>query len=167
MQNKFYSGLITKLEKNQVFVFGSNLSGFHGAGSAGFASFNESGNVWRKHHYDIWKYGAKGKWNVKGVGEGFQEGSIGKSYAIPTVTKAGAKRSRTPEEIKNSIIKLYKFAKENPQYEFLVAQEDKIGLNGYTPQEMAECWKCIEIPENVLFEEMFYKKYLDFIEDKK
>lgn len=157
---KFYLGYINKLEDNQVFVFGSNLSGFHGAGSAGYASFNLVGNHWRKFDYSNKPYGWKGKWNVKGVGEGFQEGEIGDSYAIPTVTKAGVKRSRTLDEIKQSIIKFYEFAKNHPRWEFLVAQEDKIGLNGYFPEEMAECWKCIDIPNNVIFEENFGKKYL-------
>ena len=31
---RHYDGSITELADNQVFVFGSNLDGFHGAGSA-------------------------------------------------------------------------------------------------------------------------------------
>jgi hypothetical protein len=156
---KTYSGPITKLESNQVFCFGANYQGYHGAGSAGYASFNISGNHWREFDYASKPNGWKGKWNVKGVSEGFQEGTIGKSYAIPTVTRPGAKKSISLDKIKESIIKLYLFAAENPQYEFLVAQEDKIGLNGYSAIEMSTCWKCAQIPDNVIFEENFYNKY--------
>ena len=57
---KFTPDKITKLEKDQVFVFGSNEAGIHGAGAAKLA-----------HE----KFGA-----VSGVGFGLQ----GQTYAIPT-----------------------------------------------------------------------------------
>lgn len=34
---KTYKGLITELKPNQIFVFGSNIEGRHGAGAALFA----------------------------------------------------------------------------------------------------------------------------------
>ena len=52
---------ITKLADNEVFVFGSNLQGYHG-GRAARAALNHFGAVW-------------------GVGVGMQ----GQSYAIPTM----------------------------------------------------------------------------------
>ncbi len=52
---------ITKLAENEIFVFGSNLGGFHGAGAARLA-VNEFGAEW-------------------GNGVGLQ----GQSYAIPTM----------------------------------------------------------------------------------
>ena len=52
---------ITKLEANEIFVFGSNADGHHGGGAAAFA-MREFGAVW-------------------GQGEGLQ----GQSYAIPTM----------------------------------------------------------------------------------
>ncbi len=52
---------ITSLAENEIFVFGSNLAGFHGGGAASVA-----------HH----KFGA-----VWGQGVGLQ----GQSYAIPTM----------------------------------------------------------------------------------
>ncbi len=89
-----YQSPKTTLAEDEVFVFGSNRDGgFHGSGSAGFASFGEFGNVWRKHDYASKPNGWKGKWNVKGISEGPMLGTEGKSYAIPTVTRAGAKRS--------------------------------------------------------------------------
>lgn len=152
-----YPSYITKLEKNEVFVFGSNLNGFSGAGSAGFASFNELGNVWRKYKYDEWPLGKKGCWNVKGVAEGFQKGEIGMSYAIPTVTKAGSRRSIPLERIEQSILSFYAFAISTPKLKFFVAQDNKMGLNGYSPEEMARAY-CVTLPpNNVFFFEPFAK----------
>lgn len=152
-----YKGLITKLESNQIFVFGSNLDGFSGGGAAGYASFGVVGNRWREFHYDEKPDGWKGKWNVKGIAEGYQMGTEGASYAIPTVTRAGSKRSLRPEEIEASIRDFYDFAKENPEIDFLVAQENKMGYSGYTPEEMAAMYSCATIPMNVIFEEGFNK----------
>ena len=152
-----YEEYISELGYYDVFVFGSNKNdGFHGAGSAGFATFNKSGNHWREEGYAGWPHGAKGAWNVKGCGEGFQKGKIGKSYALPTVTKAGAKRSRTPEEISISVKSLYAFALSQPQLRFLIAQDAKMGLNGYSPDEMADMFLCMKIPNNVFFFRPFY-----------
>ena len=39
--------LITELKSNEVFIFGSNKNGFHGAGSAGYAQRGDSKNNWR------------------------------------------------------------------------------------------------------------------------
>ena len=150
-----YKGWVTKLEHNQVFVFGSNLEGFHGAGSAGYASFGVPGNRWREFEYDKKPNGWRGKWNVKGIGEGFQGGTEGWSYALPTVKRAGAKRSRKPDEIQGSIKKLYEFANKWVELDFFVAQENKMGLNGYGPEEMAEMFMSHKIPPNVFFEESF------------
>ena len=52
---------ITELKENEVFVFGSNLSGSHGGGAAWIA-YQKFGAIW-------------------GQGEGLQ----GQSYAIPTM----------------------------------------------------------------------------------
>lgn len=155
MSIRTYKGLITYLGANQVFVFGSNLQGFHGAGSAGYASFNVTGNHWREFGYGSKPNGWKGKWNVKGIGEGFQEGEIGKSYALPTVTRAGAKRSRLPGDIISSIRKLYNFANLHSAWDFLIAQENKTGLNGYSAQEMSQMFSSFSIPNNCLFNEEF------------
>ena len=57
----FTPGMISELKENEVFVFGSNLGGFHGGGAAR-AAMNRFGAVW-------------------GQGVGLQ----GQSYAIPTM----------------------------------------------------------------------------------
>ena len=147
-----YSGLVTELGTHEIFVFGSNLSGFHGAGSAGYASFGIMGNHWRKFDYASKPDGWRGKWNVKGRGEGLQHGTDGWSYALPTVTKAGAKRSRRPGEITDSIIKLYNCARRNGIWTFYIAQGAKQGLNGYSADEMASMYLSAgKVPANVRF----------------
>jgi hypothetical protein len=154
LKNLYYSGMIESLNENEVFVFGSNLQGFHGAGSAGFASFNKPGNVWREEEYDKKPNGWKGKWNVKGIGEGFQEGTIGKSYALPTVIKAGHKRSLTLEQISENITRLYNFALDNPQWWFILAyKNDGKNLNGYTFEEFSPLF--YNPPKNIVFHEDF------------
>jgi hypothetical protein len=152
---KTYEGFVTSLEPNQVFVFGSNLDGFHGAGSAGYASFNEAGNVWRKYNYGSVKEGTQGKWNIKGQAEGYQKGTEGRSYAIPTVVKAGGEKI-SEDDIKNSIRSMYAEAANNPEMEYLVANGVGRGLSGYTGQEFAKMYvDAGEIPPNVVFKNEF------------
>ena len=80
---------------NTIFVFGSNLSGVHGAGAA------------RTAHV-FW--GAE--W---GVGEGL----TGKSYALPTKEK-DVKTTRTDEAILGSLRTFVLFARGRPDLIFLV-----------------------------------------------
>ena len=61
MKTRFTPEYITELQSNEIFVFGSNLGGFHGGGAARVA---------------LHKFGA-----VWGQGVGLQ----GQSYAIPTM----------------------------------------------------------------------------------
>ena len=154
---KTYSGRITKLKSNQVFVFGSNMDGFHGAGAAGFASFGELRNAWRKHKYDEKPNGWKGRWNEKGRSEGFQEGTEGKSYAIPTIRAPGFKRSIPLEIIRKAVVRFYIFALSHPELEFMVAYSvGGSNMNGYADDEMASVFEQrAGIPENVVFEKGF------------
>jgi hypothetical protein len=169
---KTYRGTIFHLDKDDVFVFGSNLDGFHGAGAAGYASFLESGNVWRKYNYHNKPYGWKGAWNIKGVAEGYQVGTCGASYALPTISKCGKKCSLSLDEIKINIEVFYDFARDNPEKTFYVAQTGKPGLNGHNPKDLAVLFSN-DIPENVVFEESFaelileYKEYLLALDEYK
>lgn len=141
---KTYSGIITSLASDEVFVFGANLQGFHGAGSAGYATFGESGNVWRKHGYDKLPNGTKGRWNVKGK-TGPMMGLYGKSYGLPTVARCGAKRS-----LEIDFKPLFDCCIRNPQWTFYFAQEGRIGLNGWTPLEIVGFMrKAGDIPPNL------------------
>lgn len=149
MKRKDFTGLITKLEKNQIFVFGSNPQGIHGLGTAKIA---------------LLKYGAK-----YGIGHGIQ----GKSYALATKNlkknfydevlnityKKEGLRSITKEQLVNNIKKLYKIAREMKDKDFLVAYTaEGRNLNGYTNKEMAEMfYEAKPIPNNVIFEDKFTK----------
>jgi hypothetical protein len=159
---KTYGEFISTLEPNQVFVFGSNLDGFHGGGAAGFASFGKHGNIWRDEDYSSKPRGWKGKWNVKGAGNGYQEGTEGRSYALPTVVRAGWKRSLTLDQIIDNIKTMYEFAKQHPVWEFLVAgsEQGNAPLNGYTHEDMARAYVQAgtgHIPENVVFSTSYQK----------
>lgn len=153
---KTYKGNITELKPDEVFLFGSNWDGFHGSGAAGFASFNESGNVWRKHNYDRQADGWRGCWNIKGVGVGYQEGYKGASYALPTVISAGKKRSMTLAQIRRQIYIFNNFARGMRHKKFYVAQGPGPNLNGYSLEELGEIWfHGIVWPSNVHFNEEF------------
>lgn len=148
-----YQSPKTTLSEDEVFVFGANLQSFHAGGAAGWATSLDPNYNWRTAGYDKLPNGTKGKWNEKGK-LGPQIGTEGKSYAIPTVTRAGAKRSIPLAEIKKSIEKFYAFAKSRPHLKFFVAQGVEGNLNGYSAEEMASIYSG-EIPENVYFDEKF------------
>jgi hypothetical protein len=157
-----YCEYITELKDDEVFLFTSNLDGFHGAGSAGYASFGVLGNHWRDFNYADKPHGWQGKWNQKGISEGLQEGREGKSYALPTVTKAGAKRSISKKDLKENIRKFYRVAENNEKYKFFVAQDVVQGYNGYTVEEMVDMWAVEYPPDNVYF----YRPFYDLLNDR-
>jgi len=101
---------IKHLKENEIFVFGSNLGGRHGAGAARTAYM---------------KFGAK-----MGVGVGLQ----GNSYALPTKDKYLNTLKR--EEILNYIDEFIDFAKSNTELTFYVT-EVGCGLAGYEPKDIA------------------------------
>jgi hypothetical protein len=129
---KTYKDKIISLEPNQIFVFGSNTEGRHGLGAALIAKI---------------KFGA-----IYGQAEGLQ----GQSYAIITKDLTKKKHpSRTKDQIIEQIKKLYDFAKENPDKDFLVAYTIGKNLNAYSCFDMAEMFSSIEIPDNISFDEKF------------
>ena len=128
-----YIGNVTP-DANTIFVFGSNPEGRHGAGAA---------RVARE------QFGA-----IYGQGEGLQ----GNAYALPTkdlrVKGNRSLRSIPPEQIIESIKKLYEAARQNPNKQFKVAYRntDKASLNGYTGLEMIDMFlKAGSIPTNIVF----------------
>jgi hypothetical protein len=94
----------------EIFVFGSNLAGRHGAGAALHA---------RKH------YGA-----IYGQGVGRQ----GNSYAIPT--KDGNLNTLHTMVIGVYIAQFLKYARENPELTFNVTRVG-CGLAGYTDADIS------------------------------
>ncbi len=96
--------MITTLEPNQVFVFGSNLAGRHGAGAALQAAK---------------QFGAR-----YGVGEGL----TGQCYAFPTLD-ANLNQLPMPRLIEARDL-LYQTAELRPQLEFLLTKVG-CGLAGF------------------------------------
>jgi hypothetical protein len=118
---------IVLLEPDEVFVFGSNESGIHGAGAAKTA---------------VEKFGA-----VMGQGVGLQ----GQSYAIPT--KDFDIRVLPLDIIKHYVDEFIEFAKYNPEIVFLVTQIG-CGLSGYSPKDIAPMFK--KISDNVIIPKVFH-----------
>lgn len=95
---------------NDVFVFGSNLSGYHGAGAAKYA-LNNYGAVWGR-----------------GVG------LYGQSYALPTKDR---KIQTLPiSEIDKHIADFIQVVARNPEKTFWVTRIG-CGLAGYTDDQIA------------------------------
>lgn len=143
---KTYKGLIRRLEPNQIFVFGSNTQGRHGAGAAWYA---------------VNKFGA-----IYGQARGRQ----GQSYGI--VTKDLTKEihpSVSEMDIIGQIAILYEYAYRHPELEFLVAYSaNSNNLSGYSSQDLADMFAVAAVqsysigdfsvfPPNIVFEESFYQ----------
>ena len=106
--------IITKLKDNEVFVFGSNLSGRHGKGAAKTAL----------------------GWGAKyGQASGIQ----GKTYGIPT-KDASIRRTLSIEEIKPFVDDFIEFAKANENLIFLVT-EIGTGLANHTKENIAPLFR--------------------------
>ena len=134
-KRKTYSGFVTYLHENQIFVFGSNTQGRHGKGAALTAKV---------------KFGA-----IYGNPEGIQ----GKSFAI--ITKDLTKKvhpSRTPAQVISQIDKLYEYATLHPEKEFIIAyKSNDHNLNAYSSEEMAKMFASRDIPQNIIFDKKFYE----------
>lgn len=140
---KTYKGKINQLESNQIFTFGSNPIGVNGSlktGKGGAALF-----------------ALKRGWISQGERMNNCLSKSGKAWGIVTVTGPGKKKSKTPDEIKENILKLYEFAIKNPDKEFLIAYTgiQNYNLNGYSNKELADMFSWFEIPNNIIFEEEF------------
>ena len=129
MENRVTSNNIIKLEPNELFVFGSNLSGFHGKGAAKTAL----------------------KWGAK-YGEGV--GLYGQTYALPTVYY-NIKRSLTIQEIKEYVDEFISFANENKDLIFLVT-EVGCKLAGHKVSDIAPLFKNAVNIENIHLPERFW-----------
>ena len=120
---------ITKLKKNEIFVFGSNANGAH-AGGAAFTAFK--------------KFGAE-----MGVGEG----PTGKCYAIPTLDKNMEKVSLAV--LKKSVNRFLSHAKATPDKTFLLTPIGT-GIAGFTHDEVRPLFS--KVPKNVVLPEEWVEK---------
>lgn len=130
---RFYDGLVNELKRDEVFVFGSNLQGIHGAGAAKFA-------------YD------KG-WVLWGDGEGLSHGPNGISYCFPTVKSLRPRHAvQSIEEIRECVHELYACAAFHPEYTFFVGYTNTPNLLcGYSIDQLMSCFLSHKVPENVVF----------------
>lgn len=119
---KYYEDVKSE-RKTEIFVFGSNLSGVHGAGAALAA---------KKHH------GA-----VEGKGIGLQ----GLSYALPT--KDRNLKSLVLLDVVDHVNYFLVFARLNPQLDFKVTKIG-CGLAGFKDSFIAPLFK--DAPSNCLFD---------------
>lgn len=151
---RFWTGdTIKELKENQIFVFGSNPQGRHGAGAAKAAM----------------SFGAK-----YGVGRGLQ----GQTYALITknlevnykekatgiVYEKEGYNSVSPEQISKNVDDLYECAKQNSDKLFVVVYKNetwpngssKKSLNGYTGEEIFNIFaEQKEVPKNIIFHDSF------------
>lgn len=121
---------ITHLKDNEIFIFGSNLSGRHGKGAAKTAL--GWGAIW-------------------GQAEGLQ----GRTYGIPTKNATITKTLdlNTIEKFVNNFIN---FAKNNPQLIFLVT-EIGTGLAGLKYKQVGPLFKDAKDIPNIYLPEKFWK----------
>lgn len=131
MKDRITPENIKRLEDNQIFVFGSNLSGKHGKGAAKTA------------------LGWGAKW---GQAKGLQ----GKTYGIPT-KDATVRKTLSVNVISIFVNEFILFAIQNPQLTFLVT-EIGCGLAGLKPKEIAPLFKDVVNIENIYLPEKFWHK---------
>lgn len=112
---------------NEIFVFGSNLAGRHGAGAALIA---------------MRRYAAE-----YGVGQGI----TGRSYGIPT--KDEYFNVLSLESINLNVSRFLEYAKQNPDTEFFVTGIG-CGYAGYTADQIAPFFE--SAPDNVSIPDIFY-----------
>ena len=122
---------VRELKNNEVFVFGSNEAGIHGAGAA----------LQAKN-----KFGA-----VQGQGVGLQ----GSSYGIPT--KNGDIQTLNLDQIKEYVGQFIEDAKKNPFKRFYVT-EIGTGLAGYKATDIAPFFEEALAVSNIFLPESFWNE---------
>ena len=122
------SGIVNKLEENEIFVFGSNEAGRHGKGAALLAM----------------KWGA-----IKGIGSGIQ----GQTYGIPT--KNNKIKTLSVNKIKKYVDNFIEYAKQNKNFKFYVT-EIGCGLAGYQPKDIVPLFKRAINLDNIYLPQKFW-----------
>jgi exodeoxyribonuclease-5 len=159
-----YTGMITP-DANTIFVFGSNPEGRHGAGAAKTAvekfgaKYRQGeglqGNAYALPTKDLNKASGT-RWYRPGKKEETEVKEWYKNHDYSEVQNhpLNAERTMTPQQIIESIKKLYKVASQNPNKQFKVSHYPfgQLSLNGYLGEEMLAMFKQAgQIPSNVVF----------------
>ncbi len=126
MEQRYSPDRIETLAVGEIFVFGSNRAGRHGAGAAKTA---------------VDKFGAR-----YGIGEGMQ----GRSYAIPT--KDSHLATLPVAAIGRHVARFLAHARKSPQLTFLVTKIG-CGLAGYNARHVAPLFQ--NVPPNVILPKEF------------
>lgn len=151
---RFWTGNeITKLNENQIFVFGSNPEGRHGAGAAkdalAFGAQKGNGRGLQGQSYAL---------VTKNLKAGFYEKSTGITYASDSY------KSVTEEQIRDNIKEMYDVARSNPNLMFIITYKNdswpngspKKSLNGYNSHEMFHMLtEGQDMPPNIIFHDSF------------
>lgn len=125
---RFTQENIETLAAGEIFIFGSNLQGFHGAGAARKAL----------------EFGA-----VMGKGVGFK----GRTYAIPT--KDENIRTLPIEAIEPYVKQFIDYASKNQHLTFLVSKIG-CGLANYSPEDIAPLFEDALLYPNIVLPEEFF-----------
>lgn len=153
----FWEGDVIKtIGTNDVFVFGSNPEGRHGAGAAKTAV--KFGAVYGKGRG---LYGNTYALITKNLTPGYVEKSTG------TVYEKSGFRSVSKKQIVSNILELYICAYENLDKRFLITYRYEIwpngtlkkSLNGYSSKEMFEMFLYEYIPPNIVFHDSYEKHF--------
>lgn len=118
--------------RREIFVFGSNLAGRHGAGAALFAA------------------------QFRGAEEGVGEGLTGDSYALPT--KDYHIRTMALPTIKRHIATFLGHAAMHPENLYLLTPIG-CGLAGYTRPQISSILNDLEMPDNVVLTREWIRDY--------
>jgi hypothetical protein len=130
MSERITPDVIKSISENEVFVFGSNLSGRHGKGAAKTAL----------------------GWGAKyGQAAGIQ----GKTYGIPT-KDASVRRTLTLEEIKPFVDDFIEFAVLDTRTFYVT--EVGCGLAGLKPKDVAPLFKAAVDVSNIYLPARFWHK---------
>jgi len=150
---KYYNGLIGNLSNDEIFVFGSNPEGRHGAGAAKIAKDNYGAIYGKGRGIQGNSYGLVTK-NLKA---GYIEKSTGIMYPI-----SGSK-SVLEYQIIDNIKELLVYINKNRNKTFFVAYTNNgYNLNGYTPEQIFTMFYVAcegMFPSNIRFSDSFKVLY--------
>ena len=121
--------VMTHMKPDEVFIFGSNEAGIHGAGAALLA---------------LRQFGA-----IRGQGVGLQ----GRSYGLPT--KDDDLKVLPLESIQEYVNDFLAFARRNPKTKFYMTKIG-CGLAGFSVEDIAPLFQKNSIPDNVWLPEEFW-----------
>jgi len=113
--------MYNSLEPNEVFVFGSNMHGFH-LGGAAQQAYKQFGAEW-----------------------GIEEGLTGQCYAFPTFDEEMVQLPL--EAIEHSVRKLFATARALPFMTFLLTKVG-CGIAGFSEEQIAPLFK--DSPKNII-----------------